>query len=104
MTLKSGYQPRNNIVKDEKGDLLADSHDISNRWKNYFYQLLNVHNVSGRGLLLYKYTKRAIKLTKVIIRGHHCYQLIQNFIEYPSPKVESTNRQNYWRSPVWVST
>jgi hypothetical protein len=32
-------------VKDEKGDLLADSHNILNRWKNYF-QLLNVHRVS----------------------------------------------------------
>jgi hypothetical protein len=33
-------------VKDEIGDLLADSHDMLNRWKNYFSQLLNVHNVS----------------------------------------------------------
>jgi hypothetical protein len=43
---KRGYQPRNNLVKDENGDLLADSHNILNRWKNYFSQLLNVHNVS----------------------------------------------------------
>jgi hypothetical protein len=27
-------------------DLLADSHNILNRWKNYFSQLLNVHRVS----------------------------------------------------------
>jgi hypothetical protein len=33
-------------VKDENGDLLADSHNILNRWKNYFSQLLNVHNVN----------------------------------------------------------
>jgi hypothetical protein len=33
-------------VKDENGVLLADSHNILNRWKNYFSQLLNVHNVS----------------------------------------------------------
>jgi hypothetical protein len=26
--------------------LLADPHNILNRWKNYFSQLLNVHNVS----------------------------------------------------------
>jgi hypothetical protein len=25
---KKGYQPRNNLVKDEKGDLLSDSHTI----------------------------------------------------------------------------
>jgi hypothetical protein len=34
--LKRGYQPRNNLVKDENGDLLADSHNILNRWKKYF--------------------------------------------------------------------
>jgi hypothetical protein len=29
-------------VKDMKGDLLADSYSIAARWRNYFYQLLNV--------------------------------------------------------------
>ncbi|PNF23951.1 hypothetical protein B7P43_G10044 [Cryptotermes secundus] len=43
---KRGYQPSNNLVKDENGDLLADSHNILNRWRNYFSQLLNVHRVS----------------------------------------------------------
>jgi hypothetical protein len=33
-------------VKDESGDLLADSHKILNWWKNYFSQLLTEHNVS----------------------------------------------------------
>jgi hypothetical protein len=28
---KKSYQPRSNFVKDEKGDLLADSHNILNR-------------------------------------------------------------------------
>jgi hypothetical protein len=31
-----GYQAINNLVKDENGDLLEDSHNILNRWKNYF--------------------------------------------------------------------
>jgi hypothetical protein len=43
---KRGYQRRNNLVKDENGDLLADSHNILNRWRNYFAELLNVHNGS----------------------------------------------------------
>jgi hypothetical protein len=34
------------LNKDENGDLLADSHNILNRGKNYFYQLLNVHGVN----------------------------------------------------------
>jgi hypothetical protein len=43
---KRGYKPRNYLVKNENGDLLADFQNILNRWKNYFSQLLNVHNVS----------------------------------------------------------
>jgi hypothetical protein len=43
---KRGYKPRNNLRKDENGNLLADSHNILKRWKNYFSQLLIVHNVS----------------------------------------------------------
>jgi hypothetical protein len=43
---KRGYQPRSNLLKDVNGDLLADSHNIMNRKKNYFFQLLNVHRVN----------------------------------------------------------
>jgi hypothetical protein len=39
-------QPRTVIVKDEKGDLVADSHSIMGRWRNYFSQILNVHGIS----------------------------------------------------------
>ena len=42
---KKGYQPRCNIVKEEKGDLVADSNSIVARWWNYFSQLFNVHGV-----------------------------------------------------------
>ena len=30
---KQGYQPSTTIVKDEKGDLVADSHSIMARWR-----------------------------------------------------------------------
>jgi len=43
---KKGYQPRNNTVKDDKGDLVADSHSILARWRNDFSQILNVHGVN----------------------------------------------------------
>jgi hypothetical protein len=43
---KRGYQPTTNVVKDEKGDLLADSHSILARRRNHFSQLLNVHGVN----------------------------------------------------------
>ena len=43
---KKGYHPRTNIVKDWNGDLVADFHSILARWRNYFSQLLNVHEVN----------------------------------------------------------
>jgi hypothetical protein len=33
-------------MKDENGDLLADSNNILNRWKKYFSELWNVRNDS----------------------------------------------------------
>jgi len=39
---QKGYQPRINIVKDEKGNLVADTHSILGRRRNHFSQLLNV--------------------------------------------------------------
>ena len=44
--MKKGYQPRTRIVKDEKGDLVANSYNIMARWRNYFSQILNVHGFS----------------------------------------------------------
>jgi hypothetical protein len=35
-----------NLVKNENGDILADPHNILNRWINCFSKLLNVHSVS----------------------------------------------------------
>ena len=49
MTLRMGYQPRCNIVKVEKGDLVANSHSILARWRNYFSKLFNVHGVKDVG-------------------------------------------------------
>jgi hypothetical protein len=42
-SFKKGYQPINNLVKDENGYLLIDFLNILN---NYVFQLLKVHNVS----------------------------------------------------------
>ena len=43
---KKGYQPRTNIVKVAKGDLVADFHSILARRRNYLSKLLNVHGVN----------------------------------------------------------
>ena len=34
------------IVKDERGDLIADCHGVLARWKNFVFQLLDLHSVS----------------------------------------------------------
>jgi len=43
---KKGYHARTNIVKDEKGDLVADSHSILARWRNYFSKMSIVHGAN----------------------------------------------------------
>jgi hypothetical protein len=42
---QNGYQPRINIVKDETGDLVTDSHIILATWRNHFSQPLNVQEI-----------------------------------------------------------
>ena len=44
---KKDYQPRTNIVKEETGNLVADSHSILARWRNHFSQVLNILEVNG---------------------------------------------------------
>jgi hypothetical protein len=51
---KKGYQPRTNLVKDEKGDLLADTHKTVNRWM----KLLNVQRVGVLGRRKYRQQSR----------------------------------------------
>jgi hypothetical protein len=40
------YWGRTNAVKDEKGDLVVDSHSILARWRKHSSQLLNIHGVN----------------------------------------------------------
>jgi len=44
--LKKVYQPRTNIVTDEKGDLITDSHSIVAMCRNNFSQLFSVLGVN----------------------------------------------------------
>jgi hypothetical protein len=39
------HEPSTNLVKDKNGDIFANSHNISNRWKD-FRQVLNVRGVT----------------------------------------------------------
>jgi len=45
---KYSYQPRPNIVMDEKGDLITDCHSIPARWRNHVSQLLYVYEGNVR--------------------------------------------------------
>jgi hypothetical protein len=41
----TGYQPRCKVLREKNGDLFAYTHNILNRRKKYFNQLLKVHSV-----------------------------------------------------------
>jgi hypothetical protein len=56
---KKGYQPKTNLIKDERGDLLADPQKILTRWKNYFCQLLNVQGPGSSLLGRLKFTQQS---------------------------------------------
>jgi hypothetical protein len=42
---KKGHQPRINIIKDENSNLLTDPQCVLKSWKNFFNQVLNVHEI-----------------------------------------------------------
>jgi len=42
---KKGYQPRTDIVRDDGGDLVTDSHSILATWTNHFSQQFSVSAV-----------------------------------------------------------
>jgi len=42
---KKGYQPTTNRARDEKGDLVTDSHSILVTWRSHFSQLFDVNGV-----------------------------------------------------------
>jgi hypothetical protein len=43
---EKGYRPRANIVKDEKSDLVTNSHSILTRCRNHYSQLLSVLGIN----------------------------------------------------------
>jgi hypothetical protein len=68
-------------VKDQNGDLLADSHNILSRWKNYFSQLLNVHNVSD-------VRRIEVHMAEPLVPGPSCLEVeiaIAKLKKYKSP-------------------
>jgi hypothetical protein len=78
---KKGYQPRNNLVKGENGDLLADSHNILNTWKNHFSQLSNVHNFSDAKQI-------EVHASEPLVPGHRHLEVeiaIEKLKKYKSP-------------------
>ena len=42
---RAGHQPRTNVVKDEKCDLVTDSHSILGRWRDHFSQQFNAPGI-----------------------------------------------------------
>jgi hypothetical protein len=66
------------MVKDGNSDVLADSPNILNRWKNYFYQLLNVHVIHNVRLkymeLSHQYMSQVILRFKSVVRNFKRYK------------------------------
>jgi hypothetical protein len=84
VNLNEGYQHRINIVKDENDDQLGDSHNILNRWENYFCQLLNVHSVND-------VSQREIHTAEPLVPAPSCFKVeiaIEQLKIYKLPDVD----------------
>jgi hypothetical protein len=88
---KRDYQPRNNLVKDENGDLVTELHNILSMWKNYFSQLLNVRSVSD-------VMQKELHTAETLVLGPSRLEVeiaIAKFKKYKSPgsgKTDSSRR------------
>jgi hypothetical protein len=75
MDLKKGYWRRNNLVKAEKCDLLADTHSTLNRLKDFFCELLYVRGVM-LGRLIYTQLSQCPNLVRLrlmqILKKNEC--------------------------------
>jgi hypothetical protein len=68
-------------LSGQNGDLLADFHNILHRWKNYFSQLLNVHNIS-----VVRQTE--LHMAEPLVPGPNCLEVeiaIAKLKKYKSP-------------------
>jgi hypothetical protein len=83
---RKGYQPITIIVKDEKGDVVADSHSIMARWRNYFSQILNVHGVEDDGQV-------EIHIAQPLVPEPSAFE-----VELAIEKLKVTNHQGLIRS------
>ena len=54
---KKGYQPRSKIIKNEKGVMVADSHNILVRWRYHLSQVFYAYGLMTLGR--YKYIQQA---------------------------------------------
>jgi hypothetical protein len=73
------------LVKNDSGDPLADSHNILNRWKNYFSHILNVHRVSdGR--------QREIHTAKPLVPGPSPFEVETAIAKLKKYKPPGTDR------------
>jgi hypothetical protein len=99
------YQPRSNLVKDENGDLLANSYTILNRWKNLFSQLLNVYRASDvrQTEIHHSDIFNCCYICKAVVTGHmktfRANVTFVFFFEEENNVVGRTGR--YW--PFWCS-
>jgi hypothetical protein len=78
---KKCYQPRTNILREVKWDLVTGFHSILAGWRKRFYQLLNVHGVGDA------------RQTEI----HTAEQLVSEpstfGVEMVTEKLKETNRQ-----------
>jgi hypothetical protein len=65
---EKGSQPKYNLVDDENGDLLPDTHNILNMFKNCFSHLLNICNIRD-------IKQKEVHLAEPLAHGPNCLEV-----------------------------
>jgi len=85
--LKKGYQPRANMVKDEKSDVVTGSHSILAKWRNHFSHVVNVHGVDD-------VRQTEIQTAEPLVSEPSTFE-----VEMAIEKLKKTQIIKYWPNP-----
>jgi hypothetical protein len=88
---KKGHKLGTSLVEDENGDLLVDSQNILNRWRNYFCQLLNVHGVNDVG-------QTEMQTAEPLVSERSCSKIeiaVEKLKRYKSPGGDHTHTHTH---------
>ena len=87
---KKGFQARENILRYENGDVVADPKNILNSWTKYFSQLLNVYEGQDLENGEVQYQKINLAVLNILTIAHITLRMIRG----SEPRYKTTSTES----------